>query len=308
VPSARIERAAAAARRRLGAFLLTLCAALPAAGQLPPGKAVREADLEGTRIMLFTYRPAIYAGGPLVVVFHGSERRPGAARDNLVALADRVGALVVAPYLDAERFPRWAYHLGGIVEPTKLGPEWRERPPEAWTGQLVLRLVAFVRGEEGDARLPYYLVGHSAGAQFLGRFAAFVPNEARRIVLANAGSFLRPSATASFPYGFAGLPGASGERVCAYLARPITILVGQEDVLVERLDRRPGAQRQGANRYERARNVFAEASALAAKQQRVFNWRMVEVPGVGHDSRALYGAPELAAALFGGGDPQPPRC
>src|SRR5262245_23133032 len=52
--------------------------------------------------------------------------------------------------------------------------------------ELVLDLVILVPQQEGRP-IAYSLFGHSAGGQFVDRLAAFVPTEARRIVVANAG-------------------------------------------------------------------------------------------------------------------------
>jgi hypothetical protein len=71
-------------------------------------------------------------------------------------------------------------------------------------------------------------LGHSAGGQFLARFAAFAENEATQIVIANPSSWVRPSLDIAAPYGFKGASDAAwGEAaVRRYLAAKITVLLG----------------------------------------------------------------------------------
>ncbi len=54
--------------------------------------------------------------------------------------------------------------------------------------------------------MPYYLIGHSAGGQFLARTSAFVDTGAARIVAANPGTHLFPVKDAEYPLGFGKLP------------------------------------------------------------------------------------------------------
>jgi pimeloyl-ACP methyl ester carboxylesterase len=77
------------------------------------------------------------------------------------------------------------YQRGGLV-----GADGAVQPPERWTYASIPRMVARVRELEGKPELPYYLIGHSAGGQFLVRMAAFLPGEAERIIAANAAQAL----------------------------------------------------------------------------------------------------------------------
>src|SRR5262249_20037796 len=130
-----------------------------------------------------------------LLVFHGAERNAEDYRDYARALADRNCMLVAAPLFAQHTFPAWRYQRGGIVD--KYG---EPRDPGKWTGRLVLELFDWVRKQEGRP-LAYSLIGHSAGGQFLSRLAAFVPTQAQRIVLANAGTYVLPSLAVDAPYG-----------------------------------------------------------------------------------------------------------
>lgn len=218
-------------------------------------------------------------------------------------LADRYGLLVVAPRFDREQFPTWRYQAGGIARykhPPASGP-LKPEPEAQWTGRILLELVARISAEENRPGLPYYLLGHSAGGQLLSRFAAFVPNAAQRIVIANPSTYVWPSREIPFPFGFGALPDALGgdEAIRRYLAQPVTLFLGAADTVRDRtLNVSEGAMRQGANRHERGLNAFQTAQKIAGEKGWPFNWRLVEAAGVGHSARRMYASPQAEAALF----------
>ena len=256
------------------------------------GSGRQTVDLDGIRLNVFTYRPDGCADLSLLLVFHGNARDADRYRDDARALADKNCLLVVAPRLDRRTFPLWRYQHGGVVK------DGVAQDPRDWTGRLVPALVDWVRTQEGRP-LAYSLLGHSAGAQFLDRLAAFVPTEARRIVVANPGSYVFPSLQIAAPYGLGKVyAGADGEaQLRRYLEQPLTIYLGQRDVSADDRDPSPEAQAEGASRYQRGRNAFSAGKALAQARGWPFNWRLVELPGVGHNARKMFAAPQASEAL-----------
>jgi pimeloyl-ACP methyl ester carboxylesterase len=264
-------------------------------GAIPVGSARLRVDLDGAQIVVFTYRPLRCGNGPLLLVCHGRQRNAEEYRDHAQGLADRCGMLVAAPLFDHQWGGRRRYQAGGLLQGGRVAPR------EAWTWNVVPRLVARVRELEGRPGLPYFLLGHSAGAQFLLRLSAFVPTQARRLVLANPGSLLFPTRDMPYPYGFGNLPPSlvSDRMIRSYLARPITFVLGSEDS--ERdddLDVSADADRQGKHRLERGRNAFRAASDLARRRGWDLGWRLVEAPGVGHDHEAVFDSPACRNALL----------
>jgi pimeloyl-ACP methyl ester carboxylesterase len=282
--------------------ILLLCAVTGQADPLPGGTAHRTVDIDGAPIELHTYKPEHYGGGPLLVTLHGLGRNAGGYRDYAKPLADRLGLLVVAPLLDRARFPTWRYQAGGIVRAQNQAAtgDMPVEPAEDWTGRLILKVIDAVRAMEGRPDLPYYLIGHSAGGQALSRLAAFVPNSARRIVIANPSTYVWPTRAERFPYGFGGLPAALADdaAIRRYLAQPVTILLGTADVNRDAdLNVREGPERQGTNRHERGLNAFRAARAAAEAHRWPFNWRLIEVEGVAHSARRMFDSPQAAQAL-----------
>jgi len=249
-------------------------------------------DINGAPMVVFTYRPAGCSDPALLLVFHGIARTARTYRDDARALADRLCLLVVAPVFDKRAFPTWRYQRGGIVKDAVV------QNARDWTGTLVLDLVAWARGQEGRP-LPYSLLDHSAGGQFLDRLAAFVPTEARRIVIANAGSYVFPSLAIDAPYGLGKVySGTDGEAALRrYLEQPLTIYLGQGDTRDDKRNDYPEALAQGASRYQRGLDVFNAAKTLAQARGWTFNWRLVELPGVGHNARKMFSAPLASEAL-----------
>jgi hypothetical protein len=249
-------------------------------------------DINGTPTVVFTYRAARCSDPALLLVFHGNARNARTYRDDARPLADRLCLLVVAPVFDKHAFPTWRYQRGGIVKGAVV------QNARDWTGTLVLDLVAWARQQEGRP-LAYSFFGHSAGAQFLDRLAAFVPTEARRIVIANAGSYVFPSLEVDAPYGLGKVYlGTDGEAALRrYLEQPLTIYLGQGDTRDDERNDHPEALAQGASRYQRGLNVFNAAKTLAQARGWKFNWRLVELPGVGHNARKMLAAPQASEAL-----------
>jgi pimeloyl-ACP methyl ester carboxylesterase len=270
---------------------------------IPTGSFQFMAEASGRRIEVFTYKPAGYRDGPLIMVFHGTLRDADVYRDDARKMGDEFGAMIAAPRFDSVQFGAGQYQQGGLFQDGKLKPE-----PD-WTWSLVPKLVADIRNREARPDMPVYLIGHSAGGQFVGRMAAFVPADVRGVVVANPSSHLSPTRDQPYPYGFGELPEGlvDDNRLKRYLARPLTIYLGTADTERDQyLDKSAGADRQGRSRLERGRNVYRDARELAEQKGWEFGWRLVEAPGIGHDHTAMFDDPACEIALFGrrGGSPR----
>jgi len=282
--------------RILAVIVVLLCcwlAGAPVTAEpLRAGSARQTVDLSGTRMEVFTYRPAC-SDPSLLLVFHGAARDARDYRDYARTLADRLCMLVVAPLFDRKRFPSWRYQRGGIVDDMGV-----VQNPRDFTGRLVLDLVDWVRKQEGR-NLAYSLIAHSGGGQFLGRLAAFVPNEAKRVVIVNPGTYVLPSLAVDAPYGLGKVhSGPDGtDQLRHYLQQPLTIYLGEADDRDDEDSDTAAARAQGASRFERGTKAFAAAKSLAQDRGWTLNWRRVELPGVGHDARKMFAAPQALQAL-----------
>lgn len=282
----------------LAALLLLLPAlslpGLSRAAPIPTGDGYQVLKIGDYNLEVFTYKPAGYKGGPLLLVFHGVERDADTYRDNAKGMADRFGMAVAAPLFDKSRFPAALYQQGGVANKKAL------QPREKWIGTVAIALVDQLRRDEGRPDLDYYLIGHSAGGQFLARLAPFTPHAAKRIVIANPSSWTFPTLKEDFPFGLGGATAslANDDFLRRYLAAPITVYLGQADTGDRNRDDSEDAVEQGATRYERGLNFFRAGQALAKEKGWALNWRLIEVPKVGHSSRRMFDAPQVKAALF----------
>lgn len=262
-----------------------------AATPLPAGPGEQRLELGDVRLTVFTYRPAC-RDPALLLVFHGQNRNADDYRDWARPLADRQCLLVVAPRFGKAQFPGWRYQRGGIVRDGAM------QDPREWTGRIAIELAEHIQQLEGR-KIPYSLIGHSAGGQFLSRLAAYTPAEAQRIVIANPGTHVLPDLNVNAPYGFGQIyaPDAGEQQLQRYLGTPITIFLGKDDTEEDGLSTTREARAQGASRYERGLHAFKSAQALAQARGWSFNWRLIEVAGVAHNAREMLAAPEASAAL-----------
>lgn len=283
------------------ASLALLAPPLRAEIRIPVG-AAQVVIGEAEPLEVFTYRPPTYRGGPLILVFHGVNRNAEDYRNFAITLAERFGAVVAAPLFDRARFPVEAYQQGGILRDGVV------QPRADWTFSRLPGLMAALRAGLGDPALPCYLVGHSAGGQFVARLAATSGSlGAVRLIAANPGSHVFPDRTAPYGYGLGGLPAEMSDDAALqrFLAAPLTLYLGtaDNDPAHSSLDRSPPAMAQGPHRYARGLACFAAAERLARERGWAFNWRKVEVAGIAHDAAQMFAAPAAADALFGAPNP-----
>jgi pimeloyl-ACP methyl ester carboxylesterase len=271
-----------------------------ATADVPLGKAEIKVTLDKVELPVFTYRPANWSGERMLIVLHGVLRNADEYRDHAIGMGDRFGALVVAPKFDSERFPNRLYQRGGI-----LREDQSAAPAEEWTYALIPKLAAAMREATAKPQLAYWIIGHSAGGQFVMRMSAFQDTGAERLVAANPGSALLPTYDMAFGYGFGGLPKelANEQRLRHYLAAPLTIyLATADDQPDENFDDSDEAMQQGSGRHQRGLALYWSGRALAEARGWPFSWKLVEAPGVGHDHEKMFDHPNCAVALFG----QPP--
>ncbi len=261
------------------------------------GVARYEFDLDGTVLETFTYKPANYTGTRMIFVIHGTLRNADEYRDHSIEMGDRFGALIVTPKFDSQRFPSRKFQFGGVLNADRQAAD-----PSEWTYALLPKLANFIRDMEDVEDLPYYIIGHSAGGQFVVRMSAFQETGAARLVAANPGSELFPTRDLPFGYGFGDLPRELSDDAALqrYLAAPLTLYLGTADNGPdEYFDRSPNANAQGEGRYQRGLACFELAKSLAEERGWEFNWRLVEAEGVIHDHEQMLNHPNAAQALFG---------
>lgn len=252
-------------------------------------------SLAGKPVDVYTYRTVSCDAPTLLVVFAGYYRNAKAYRDRSISLAERACFNIVAPRLTRDDFPNWRYHRAGVYRGAKV------QSTSKWTIHVIRELIAWARAWEGRPGVEYRLFGHSAGGQLLSRLSAYSPPAgASRIVIANSSTYVFPSLAVDVPNGFGGLSVSSNleAQIRRYLALPITIFLGDADTGDHLRDDSDSALQQGRTRYERGKNVFAAAKAVAERKDWEFNWKLVIAHDIGHSSEEMLNAAAALDAFF----------
>ena len=252
-------------------------------------------------LVLHAARPRQYdAATPVLFAHHGVRRNGRDYRDYWLDLVDEARVLAIAIEFPEASFPEYLwYHFANLH--TKDGTP---NPREAWTFGIDVRLFEQLHAQGVTSRQSYGLFGHSAGGQYVHRMLSFgFRDEVAVAVSANAGTYAMPDLATPWPFGL-GETDVDTEGLRALLAFPITVMAGTEDVLTTGrfFPKGPRSMRQGATRYERAQNYVQSGHAAAAALQTSCAWKVIDVPGVGHDGKGMSAAagPVVAAALHDG--------
>jgi hypothetical protein len=272
---------------------------------IPVGSGEFSVDAPRGPVKVFTYRPAAYTSqSPIWIVMHGVRRE--AYRhiafdyyDVWERLADQYGALLVVPEFTAEKWPSsWSYNLGNVMSQHLEPIPWDHTA--FYVVEQAFRTAARLTG---SSQTRFDIFGHGAGAQFIQRYVLHSGCRlVGRAVAANPGWYMLPDNEYSFPFGLRGTS-ISTQTLRRAFACDFVLLLGQEDInYAGGLRNDPQATGQGKTRYERGHFYFRRASADAARLGVHLNWRMREVPGVGHEFEKI----SPAGAALPAGSTLPP--
>jgi len=274
---------------RLGGAVLALMAGTAVARGLPEGRSLENVSVAGEHFEVSVFRPPSCHIRAILIVLAGKNRNSATYRDDAIPLARHECGLVFAPDFPLARFPVQQYQRGGYPPSRQTVPAASYmKPLEQWT-----------RSISDEQRVPIILVGHSAGAQYLERVAAYAPGEESMTVIMNPSTYVEPDTETAVPYGFrnwaepAGLP-----DLRRYLAKNIAVILGAEDTDPPFLtDHIPAAVAQGRNRLERGQWAYAQAREEAEKLNVPLGWTITLIPAIGHDAARMLASAELQDAV-----------
>ncbi|MBB4680642.1 alpha/beta fold hydrolase [Crossiella cryophila] len=258
-----------------------------------------------------------------VVVVHGTGRNAQGYFDGMVKAA---GTLIERTAIIAPHFQT------ADDNPPQQDARWTNSGTGSWkdggnavrpTGLSSFTAVDHILRTLADkSRFPNLtkvtVAGHSAGGQFVQRYAAGSPAPAEltgleiTYVTANPSSYLylnsqRPALGScpgydNYKYGlkqrnpYMSRPSADQIRA-RYSSRRVTYLLGERDTLRDSsLDTECPAEAQGRNRFERGNAYFDSVTG----QFPGLPHRLVTVPGIGHDGTAMFGSSQGRSAVFNG--------
>ncbi len=238
---------------------------------------------------------------PVLFVHHGVARNGRDYRDYWIDHARDLGLFVVSIEFPEATFPEYLWYNFGNLHAKDGIPN----PREAWSFGIIPRLFDAMRAQGLTTRETYGQFGHSAGGQLVHRMLSFGYRDRVAVaVSANAGTYAMPDLDIPWPFGL-GETEVTPDRLRDILAFPMTIMAGTEDTKTTGrfFPKGPRSNRQGATRYERAHSYLRAGQAAAEALGVTCAWRVIDVPGVGHQGRGMSdaAAPLIAERLHAGG-------
>ena len=172
---------------------------------LSPGEIFGFQDTYGT---YFLYRPTNISDLPkTLVVIHGTPAKDLSAEETAfyyaqhwAPFAEEQGWLLLVPAFNQADF---SSRKGEITDALTgyRGLFGREIGADDW----VIRLLGLGWEALGWQEAPFYLYGHSAGGQYVGRFLVTHPELVERAVISAAVTYPQPDPALSWPYGMGAL-------------------------------------------------------------------------------------------------------
>ncbi len=247
------------------------------------------------------YRPENHKpDSPVVIVQHGMLRNGDEYRDFWIPAADKHGLLIAAPTFSDEYFPMAESYNNGLI----ITSDGSVRNKNEWLYGVPARVFEAIRASGVTSQKQARLFGHSAGGQFSHRLLATQDHQVfSAVIAANPGWYTLPDLGRDFPEGMGGIC-LDDEHLAQWFQYPMHIFAGDQDIAEDdpNLPSQPEALAQGPSRYARAKFVFDYAKRQAELLELAFNWKLVDVAGVGHDGAAM----SRAAAAFWFEDRIPP--
>jgi hypothetical protein len=250
------------------------------------------------QLILHAARPRDWHPGlPVVLLHHGVRRNGRDYRDYWLPHVDPGAMLAIAIEFPEASFPEYlCYNFGNL-----RAQDGTPNPRAQWTFGIGSRLFAALRAQGITTASHYGLFGHSAGGQYVHRMLSFGYREHVAVAIsANAGTYAMPDLTIAWPWGLGETEFTTAD-LAPLLCFPLTIMAGTEDT---RTNGRffPGGKKsmlQGPHRHARAHTYLATGRRAAAELNVPLAWRVIDVPGVGHDGRRMSdaAAPIIAQSL-----------
>lgn len=249
-------------------------------------------------LILHSARPGNWSPrSPILFVHHGVARNGRDYRDYWLPHVDAGGVLAISIEFPEDAFPQYlCYNFGNLH-----AADGTPRPRDQWTFGIDQRLFRALLGQGITDTNQYGLFGHSAGGQFVHRMLSFgFRDNVAVAVSANAGTYAMPDLAINWPWGL-GAVDVTPDELRALLGFPLTVMAGTEDIKTTGrfFPKGPNSLRQGPTRHARAHTYLRTARSAAEALGAPLAWRVIDVPGVGHDGRRMAdaAAPVVADAL-----------
>jgi pimeloyl-ACP methyl ester carboxylesterase len=285
----------------LTAAIVSSCAAPPlpkVATDHAVGQVTRVEDVYGT---FYAYVPKTAPQEPdILVLVHGTpakdEEAEATANYYLVSwldFSDEQGVVLIAPTFNQGDFSSRKGELEDAMTGYR-GLFGREIGADEW----VLRLVRAHQQAFGNEGEKFYLYGHSAGGQYVGRFLVTHPDRVKKAVVSAPATYPQPKADVAWPFGLGELHAEiewenktksrvdvvpDPQKWLEATQIPVTVIVGLNDTAVA--PQRPG--QRGGNRITRGRNWVKDMARFAQEYGLQSRFHFEVIPGKGHSMGGL---------------------
>lgn len=253
-----------------------------------------------------------------IITIHGSERNARTYYNSIEMLANRFQVnhktIIIAPHFKNRQDVLVANEMNWTDEGWLSGDGALNNAAASSFG-LMDNLISILHKTYPNLK-EVVLTGHSAGGQFVQRYALGSNLEGTfrkthfRYVAANPGSYVyltknRPVQGPvncyynDYKYGLDDLNFYMGRMtrstlVNAYLTKDVYYFAGEADTITEDIDQTCSAQYQGINRITRARNFKTQLD----REFPLNVHHLVTVPGVGHTQYGMYTSENGIRILF----------
>ncbi|WP_445384424.1 hypothetical protein ACT6NV_10600 [Robiginitalea sp. IMCC44478] len=261
-------------------------------------------------IRVFYYKPKNFtADSEILMVIPGAGRNGDDYRDSWIELSEKYSVLILSPSFSEIFYGFEDYHLGGVISKSNIiglvspiegtnrvlvdeaNLEFTVNPdPTAWLFGQFDHIFDTAVAATGSKQTTYDLFGHSAGGHILHRLALFhSSHKINRILASNASFYTLPNSEYSYPFGLAKSP-LEGKDLASVFANKLVVFLGEEDNAQETGGTflvSSSADAQGSHRLERGKFFYEEAKKTAKNLGFDFNWKLVVVPGIGHNYKKM---------------------
>jgi pimeloyl-ACP methyl ester carboxylesterase len=237
-------------------------------------------------VTVWYFRPEqLRATDPIVFVMHGVNRNGQDYRNSWIEYAQSRRFLLLVPEFSKRYYPSTGMYNQGYMFTDSGEPRQRSK----WTFTTIERIFDRVIADNDLRQDGYTIYGHSAGGQFVHRFATFMPDARFKLAIAaNAGWYTMPQLDVDFPYGLRGTA-VDEDGLRQAFGNRLVILLGAEDTDPnhKHLSRTPEAIAQGPHRLARGKSYFAAARSQAEALNTSLRWRLQLVRGAGHSNSKM---------------------
>lgn len=265
---------------------------------------------EKDSITVFYYQPKKFTkNSKHLIVIPGAGRNANNYRDSWIKIAEKYNVLIIALSYPEKTYDYGNYHLAGTVKGLDFskGISFKKGTNQVYINEDVIkfnfnnnkkdwifndfdRVFKLVKKITKSNQKKYDMFGHSAGGQILHRFALLYPNsKANKILASNAGTYTFPDYKTKFPFGINNTH-ISSKWLKKSFKKNLILFLGELDNKTEtrgRMLRSKTVDKQGISRIDRGRNFYKFSKILASKTNTNFNWKLIEIPKVGHDYKKM---------------------